>query len=110
MDVKPPQPLGPILSEAEQVPAGAEEAWKLLPFAVAAVAHALVDAKRTTPNGRVGYLAITTGEKAYLLTSIQLQFGERVSSGKVAGLFPPDGAAALFASFLQQPWRGSDSK
>ena len=99
MDAKPPQPLGPILSEASKYSASAEKAWKLLPVAVAAVAHALVDEERTTLEGRVGYLATITEEKAYLLTSIQLQFGERASSGKAAGLFPltarPQGVALI---------------
>lgn len=112
VDMKPGDPLGPILSEASKYTALAEQAWKDLPVAATAgLTYALVDTDRTTADGRVGFLLITERERADLLKTIEVLFGERVASGKhAAGLFAPEGSASLLARFLRQPWRTSDQK
>jgi hypothetical protein len=109
VDMKPNDPMGPIVSEASIHTAAAEDAWKALPIAAGAgLSHALVDLGRRTADGRLAYLVVTKSERAALLSSIELLFGKQAASGKVAGLHPPEGTAGLIASFLLDDWRCSD--
>ncbi len=110
VDLRPGEPLGPVVSEASKSTAAAEEAWRKLPIATASLAHALVDVNRTTAEGKVAYLLITESERALLLKEIELLFGERVMTGQIAGLYAPDGSAALLVQFLKQGWRTADAK
>lgn len=96
VDLKASQPMGSLIGEASKHAALAEEAWEALPVAVAAVADALVDTERTTPQGNLGYLRITSEQRTGLLSQVKDLFGEEVASGTwTAGLSYPRGAASL---------------
>jgi hypothetical protein len=110
IDVKPGANLGPLVSEASANAASAEEAWKLLPVTVAALAHALTDSTRTTADGKIAYLRITSQEKRDFLSEIALSFNPDVAAGKSAGFQPAAASAGLLAYFLHQPWRGSEQR
>ena len=105
VDITPGDSFGSLLSDASEYTAMSEDAWKALPNGAALLSHALVDGDRAP-----GFLLITRQERIDLLHTIEFLFSEGVAAGEAVGLHYPEGAAAMFAKFLRQPWRGSDQR
>ncbi len=101
--VKDQDGLAALLPETSKLAADVDEAWRLIPVAVAGVAHVLVDQDRTI-YGKVGYLRISRKERAELLQTIKTLFpGLKEGEGHAV-----DVSASLFRQFLLGGWKGSD--
>lgn len=110
LSVSDAQQLGAILNETSKWAAEADEGWKLLMYATAAVAHALADNKRLDEDGTLGYLSITATQREALLKELESSFGESVKKAFAAGQHPTEAAPASLWEFLhQEGWKPSDS-
>lgn len=97
-----------LMSDLSKSLAEADRGWKLLAYATAAAAHALVDNEREI-DGKLVYLAITTEQRATLLTDLESYFGQAVKNG-TQGRYPTEVAPAMLWEFLNQSsWRPSDT-
>ena len=100
--------IAPLFTDASSCAIAADRAWRLLPIAIAVLSDAMVDPGRTSSDGNVAYLTLTSEEAANLIKQIEVFFGPDAAAGRVAGLHPTAGSAGLLVSFLREPWRGSE--
>jgi hypothetical protein len=96
-----------LLDEASQNMATMIETWKLLLTSAVLMTHVLVDNERLD-DGRLSYLRISTRQKGDLLQKLEILFGAGVRQLE-AGQYPPDAAASLLWSFLNQEWKTADT-
>ena len=102
--------LGALMNEMSRGAAAADEAWKALVYATAAVPWVLADNKRTNAEGKISYLTITADQRAALLKELESHFGESVKQGMKAGKYATEVAPAALWEFLSQPgWRPTDA-
>ena len=100
--------IAPLFTDAGSCAIAADRAWRLLPIAMAVLSDALVDPARTSSDGHVSYLTLTSEEAADLIKQIEVFFGPDAAAGRIAGLHPTAGSAGRLVSFLREPWRGSE--
>jgi hypothetical protein len=111
MSVSSEQELGVLLNEASKWAAQADESWKALVYASAGVAHVLADKTRSTKDGKLAYLTITTEQRAKLLQQLESHFGESIKQGMQAGQHATEAAPAALWEWLSRPgWRPADAQ
>jgi hypothetical protein len=98
--------LAGLVSEASKVASDADEAWRMLPLGVAALAHSLVDNNRKV-GGNVGYIQITSAQRAALIASTKSTLPKSLRSGNQHAV---DASARMFREFLSNGWKTSDER
>jgi len=99
--------IAALVPESSKSAEDIQEAWRLLPLAVSAVADALVDSTRLL-DGKVAYLRLTHAERATLNLDIQKRFPNIRPGDK--SRHAVDVSVNLFRAFLNSVWRSSDDK
>lgn len=106
MKVETRDNLASWASEASQVAADADEAWRIFPVATAALTHSLLDHTRLKGAG-VGYLRITTSERAQILASIKTYLPNASKAGDQHAV---EFSGRMLREWLMKGWKASDER
>ena len=81
-----------------------DDAWKILPTAVAMTTHAMVEMP-SDPNEKLSTLVLTAAERETLKEELRKVFGPEVALGMKSGQRLLEASAGLMYGFLNDPWK-----
>ena len=81
-----------------------DDAWKMLPTAVALTTHAMVEMPKD-PNEKLSSLVLTSAERETLKEELRKVFGPGVAVGMKSGQRLLEASAGLMYGFLNDPWK-----
>jgi hypothetical protein len=101
-------PEGTLNRKISAAMAETEQLWRDLMQATALSTYTLVNMDRTV-NNKLAYLTITNTERNKLRVALRRAFGDKVTKGVKADLFPIEASGRLLWDFLHNNLRPADS-